>query len=96
MVECERASAAKGGEKGGGGVYMSKFLLREEECMHQEEVVEASSGSGTLRVSSRAVEARLDVPVENFYREGKDTYTTMYLLSYCFIYINHMYVFIFV
>ena len=90
MVECGRASAAKGGEKGGGGVYMSKFLLREKECMHQKEVVEASSGSGTLRVSSRAVEARLDVPAENFYREGKDTYTTIYLLSYCFIYKSYV------
>jgi len=92
-VECGRASAAKGGEKGDGGVYMPKFVL---ECMHHEEVVEASSGSGTLRVSSRAGEARLDVPAGNFYREGKDTYTTMYLLSYCFLYRYHMYVFIFV
>ena len=96
MVECGLVSATGGGEKGGGGGDMSKFLLREEECMHQEEVVEASSGSGTLRVSSRAAEARLDVPAENFYREGEDTYTTMYLLSYCFLYRYHMYVFIFV
>ena len=86
-MECGRASAAKGGEKGDGGVYMPKFVL---ECMHHEEVVEASSGSGTLRVSSRAVEARLDVPAENFYREGKDTYTTIYLLSYCFIYKSYV------
>jgi len=38
---------------------------REEECMCREVAV-ASSGSGTLRVSSRAVEARLDVSAENF------------------------------
>ena len=59
---------------------------REEECMRREVAV-ASSGSGTLRVSSRAVEARLDVPAGNFNREGEDTDTTTYLLSYMILYV---------
>ena len=61
-----------------------RFCGGKRKCMYRGVAV-ASRGSESSRISSRAVEARLDVPAANFDREGEDINTTTYLLSYYFI-----------